>query len=68
MFGFGKKKPPVKEHDIITATDVVHSPLTPSEFFKANHDQIHLGRITFHAFHQLQIGLMDQMAGLINKD
>jgi hypothetical protein len=69
MFGFGKKKPVDVEYPvIITAKDVIYSPLTPSEFFMANHDQIHAGRIEWHAFIQLQIGLMDQMADLINKD
>jgi hypothetical protein len=70
MFGFGKKKPvePVECPVIITAKDVVYSPLTPSEFFLANHDEIHKGRIEWPAFIQLQIGLMDEMAGMIEKN
>ena len=70
MFGWlrGLDKEPKEEYHIITAKDVIYSPLSPSEFFKANHDEIHLGHIEFHAFFQLAIGMMDQMAEqLVNK-
>jgi len=64
----GKPKPAIEEHYVITSKDVVHSILTPSEFFNANHDEIHLGHITWHAMVQLQVGLMDQMAGMIENN
>ena len=62
-------KPAVKKPEsyIITPKDIIYSPLSPSEFFKANHDELHLGHMTWHAMIQLQIGLMDQMADMIDK-